>query len=101
LSKQYNFFLLAGVIIIAVSVFGSIYYHELNHRLLYAKIGATTILDEKGLRAISPANYKDLTNFDLANSFNESIEYNLMPLLLGIMGLLFLNLLITIKRSDF
>jgi hypothetical protein len=82
-----------GAIIIIASVFGSIYYHELNHRLLYAKIGATTILDEKGLRAISPANYKDLTNFDLANSFNESIEYNLMPLLLGIMGLLFLILL--------
>jgi len=93
-----KFFFIIGTLLI-LSVFGlSTYQHELVHVFAYQKVGVETSIqlkDYQGIPAIATIHetkpIRDLTNLELANSYNESINYNLAPLLIGIMTMIFLG----------
>lgn len=95
MNKKFIYF---GILIIFTCVSLSIYQHELNHIFINEKVGIDSKLifgfkdyiPAVGVQRLGEAQNK-LSNLELAHSFNESINYNLTPLLIGIMLIIFLG----------
>jgi hypothetical protein len=92
-----NWFVLVGVIIMALSLGVSFFQHELVHvnnaekegidsyiTFLPDKLAIATVRIETGTKVLSKEGV-------LANSINEAVAYNLTPLFVGIMGVMFLG----------
>lgn len=85
-----------------------LYGHEQVHILVNNQTGQNSTLKfglyDGWLPAIgvekTGAVESDLTNAELAHSFNESINYNLTPLLFGIMMVLIMGFSEVLKKLD-
>ena len=95
---MHNWFIFVGVFVM-IACFGlGTYQHELVHVQNNEAVGCESNIYfgiYKGLPAIGVQRIgefkEDMTNYELAQSFNEAIGYNLNPLLIGLMLTMFLG----------
>jgi hypothetical protein len=94
-------FTITAILILFSSLGVSIYQHELVHVTIDNKVGITSHIEYYPLNGIpalatirDTTQTRELTNLELAHSFNESIAYNLTPLLAGIMAILILGFIL-------
>lgn len=95
--------ILLGLIAIAFSLYSSIWAHELVHVDNGLRVGceANVTIDMKEIRAYTsyycPHGIGVMSNFEVANSINESVAYNTQYYLAGIMLMLFFILIAAIE----
>jgi len=85
----------------------SLYQHELVHVAVNNKVGFDSriefmVHDNMPVLATirEGTQTKELSNLELAHSFNESISYNLTPLLTGIMGILVIGFMAILNKME-
>jgi len=80
------------MILVAIfSLAGTVQLHEFNHVSINQRAGISSHIDYvSGFPAVATVRdsepTKDLTNLELAHSFNESINYNTMLFFIGIIA---------------
>jgi len=100
-------FILLTLLLLCLGIGLSLYQHEIAHVMINSKAGINSHVDffaYNGMPAIATIRdtdqTKDLSNLELAHSFNESIGYNLTPLLAGIMGILIIGFMAILNKME-
>ena len=92
-----------GLVMIGISMTGSVFMHEMVHvdNAHRAGCSAEVRLDILGGKAMTIANCTgytgDLSNLDLADSFNEAVAYNTQQYFVGVMGLCIFVMIILVS----
>lgn len=102
-----SFFVFGLVVILALGL-GTVFLHEQVHVFVNEGTGQDSRLVFGVYDGFIPfvgvektgAVERDLTNAEIAHSFNESINYNLTPLLFGLMLLTVMGFSEVLKRMD-
>jgi len=87
-------FFVFGVLLMLLCFGLGVYQHEMVHVINNSKAGMQSyfVVNALGVATVNDQNFqRDLTNLELAQSFNESVSYNLWAPLFGIMAMVFLG----------